>query len=268
MLKTDFKSNRNSVMKKISIAIPFYNRSNLIHEALNNILEDERISEIIIQDDFSSDSEFNFISESFKGVEKIKIKRNEKNLGAYFNKLEAVKSCSGEWVILLDSDNYLFTSYIDSVFKESPWDADYCYIADEMLANGNKYPWGRCDGCWDHGRFGRSPIDFNQIEDIWNKDYGIEGLLNAGNYFFNRENYIRRASMIINESSEEFLNPYASDCIAFMYYWLSDGGKIKILENAEYYHRMHSGSLWGSLAAESSRYSAAIRNRFRNEKIK
>jgi glycosyltransferase involved in cell wall biosynthesis len=254
-------------MKTLSVAIPFFNRSNLIEQTLNNILEDTRVSEIIIQDDFSRDDDFNFLIDKFSRVKKIKIRRNGKNLGAYFNKLEAVKSCSNEWVILLDSDNYLFKSYIDSVFRETEWDKEYCYIPDEMLANGNREPWGRCEGCWDHGRFGREPIGFNDIKKIWENDYGIEGLLNAGNYFFNKDNYILRANYILKEKDPLFSNPYASDCLALMYYWLRDGGKIKILENAEYYHRMHDGSLWKELSEKSSIYSGVIMDKFKKEVI-
>ncbi len=102
-------------MEKISVGITHYNRPKLLEECLKNILDDDRIGEIVINDDFSTQIDFEQV-EMLKGKsDKIKIFRNPYNLGAYRNKLETVKNCTLAWVILIDSDNYLYKSYLDSL---------------------------------------------------------------------------------------------------------------------------------------------------------
>ena len=254
-------------MEKISVGIPHYNRSKLLEECLNNILHDDRIGEIVINDDFSPQSDFDQVEKLKERSDKIKVFRNSSNLGAYRNKLETIKNCTLDWVILLDSDNYLYKSYLDSLYSESPWDPNVSYYADMMLANGNIEPWGRCEGCWDHGRFGNDPIGFNEVKPIHDKDYGFDGLLNAGNFFSYRKFYLERAPLIFEEEDPSLREPYGCDAIAFNYYWMKSGGKIKVMQKAEYYHRMHPGSHWTNTSNLSGVYNSRILQKFKSETI-
>lgn len=85
-------------MEKISVGIPHYNRSSLLVECLNNILEDDRIGEIVINDDFSPEEDFHKVLELKYESDKIKVFRNSSNLGAYKNKLETIKNCTLDWI--------------------------------------------------------------------------------------------------------------------------------------------------------------------------
>lgn len=249
-------------MIKISVGIPYFNRINFIEETLNTILDDDRISEIVINDDYSEKNDFSQLISKFGNNEKIKIYRNEKNLGSFLNKLETVKNCTMDWVILLDSDNYLFPSYIDSIFSLENLNKKSCYFPDGMLANGNWEPFGRCNGHWDHGRFGYEPIGFNQIKDIYAKDYGIMGLLNAGNCFFFKDEYIQVCEKINESEYEFFTKSYGWDAVAFMYLWMSTGNYLQVLKNAEYFHRMHVGSHWATTNHLVSNFELIIKNKF------
>lgn len=59
-------------MEKISLAIPTFNRTNFVIESFQNVLGDDRISEIVIRDDFSNINEY---SEMVNLIKKINNKK-------------------------------------------------------------------------------------------------------------------------------------------------------------------------------------------------
>ena len=105
---------------KISLAVTSYNRSNKTVRSFSNVLSDDRITEIIIVDDHSDEKTFNDLSSQINllGYSKLKIYRNTKNLGAFLNKCRAIDLASNDWIILLDSDNIIDASYLDSLPTE------------------------------------------------------------------------------------------------------------------------------------------------------
>ena len=88
----------------ITVAIPYYNSEKYLEQSLEIPLSSNFVSEIIIHDDCSS----NKVESTHP---KIKVYRNETNVGAFKNKYLAVSKSTNEWVYLLDSDNYFFDNY-------------------------------------------------------------------------------------------------------------------------------------------------------------
>ena len=74
----------------ISVGIPHYNNSDYISDAIDPLLDDDRISEIVICDDKSND--LNKLEEIIIKYNnpKIKLFKNDINLGCYHNKLNTV----------------------------------------------------------------------------------------------------------------------------------------------------------------------------------
>lgn len=93
---------------KISIVIPNYNGENLLKKNLPKVLDCSQISEIIIVDDASTDGSVKEIQNlKFKiQNEKLKLKiiRNEKNLGFASTVNRGMKEANGELVVLLNTD--------------------------------------------------------------------------------------------------------------------------------------------------------------------
>ena len=78
-----------SNIKNISIAIPTYNSSQYLAEALKSLLKFKCVDEVVIQDDGSDSKERESIKKIVNGFEKkldISFYFNEKNLGAFQNK--------------------------------------------------------------------------------------------------------------------------------------------------------------------------------------
>lgn len=75
-------------MEKISLSISCYNNVNFLEENIKNIHNNDKISEIIICDDCSTKEQYDLLVSLSQKYNKIKVFRNSKNLGAYYNKLE------------------------------------------------------------------------------------------------------------------------------------------------------------------------------------
>jgi len=113
--------------RKISLAIPYYNNSEYILEAINSSLNDDRVNEIIICDDKSSDlSNLEKILNNINN-NKIKLYKNKVNLGCYHNKLNTISKCTNDWAILLDSDNVIKKDYIDTLYNIPDWNENIIY---------------------------------------------------------------------------------------------------------------------------------------------
>ena len=112
-------------MDVISLAIPFYNTSQYFLECIQYALENEFVSEIVVNDDCSDEDQWKKLNQIVDtlNTDKIKLFRNKKNLGAFRNKYTTVLNCSNTWVYLLDSDNRVFEdsyNFIKSISNVDP----------------------------------------------------------------------------------------------------------------------------------------------------
>ena len=94
----------------ITVAIPYYNNEKYLEKVLELLLSSDFVSEIIIHLDFSD-------HQIESNAPKIKVYRNDVNLGAFKNKYLAFSKSTNEWVYLLDSDKYFFDNSLDLVKK-------------------------------------------------------------------------------------------------------------------------------------------------------
>ena len=83
-------------MKKISLAIPFYNTSQYFLDCIKYAVDDDFVSEIIVNDDCSQVDEWDNLCKIVEELDcdKIKLFRNDENLGAFRNKFTTVKNCT------------------------------------------------------------------------------------------------------------------------------------------------------------------------------
>ena len=96
---------------KVSIIIPVFNTSKYLKKSiLSCINQDFKHIEIIIIDDKSTDNSLEII-ESFSDP-RIKLIKNNQNLGTFLARKEGIKAASGEYIIFLDSDDYLLENSV------------------------------------------------------------------------------------------------------------------------------------------------------------
>lgn len=102
-------------MTKISVLIPVYNVENYIIRCLNSVLENQSVKEFqlecIIIDDCGTDRSMtlveNYISENKNASSVCRIIKNETNKGLASSRNVALDACTGDFVLHLDSDDYL-----------------------------------------------------------------------------------------------------------------------------------------------------------------
>lgn len=227
--------------RRISLCLTNWNRCDLLIESFSKVLDDERISQIHIQDDASDLPIFQQVKAIIEVLNqthgnKITYERNLTNCDCYENKYRSVLNSKTPFCILLDSDNTIDKDYLDRLYEIPEWDKHTAYMPSfaKPLFNYEAY----------------EGITFTK-ENI--ADYismpMVSTCLNCMNYFFNAAEYIR-----VWQSD---INPHTADSILQNYNWLNAGNGIYIVPSLHYNHLVHDDShykrnvhLTGSLYSE------------------
>jgi glycosyltransferase involved in cell wall biosynthesis len=104
---------------KISVAIIAYNSSEYIKNQIDSILEQtHNVDEIIIFEDASTDNTKEIL-EAYKNKNPnlFTIHYNSQNIGIYKNIEKAIKSCTGEIIILADHDDFWYSNKVETILK-------------------------------------------------------------------------------------------------------------------------------------------------------
>lgn len=207
--------------RKISVAIPTWQRSEMTLDSFIDVYDDERISEFVIVDDASEWGIFDELKRFVENLPKVRLFRNSTNNDCYFNKARSLCHSTNDWCILLDSDNKISKGYIDKLFEIPHWDENTIYTPD----------------------FAQPQFDFRQYSGLlltkeniseWIDKPILETMLNAANYFVNRHGYL--------EVWDEHTDPVTSDSIFMISRWLEAGKRLQVVDGLQYFHRVHPGS--------------------------
>lgn len=115
--------NRASEHPFFSILIPVYNTSDTLRRTLSTVLNQSFGDiEVIVVDDGSTDNSFEILQSYQSRDARIKLIRHEKNSGLLTARHSAMKHAAGEYILFLDSDDWL--------------ELDACTVLhDELLKN-------------------------------------------------------------------------------------------------------------------------------------
>ncbi|MEO5564068.1 MAG: glycosyltransferase family 2 protein, partial [Chitinophagaceae bacterium] len=94
---------------KVTILVIAYNHSSYIRQCLGSVLMQDLPfeTEIIIADDFSTDNTLEIIREMLDGSSlEFKFLQTEKNLGLVKNYQRSLKLCSGDYIAVIEGDDY------------------------------------------------------------------------------------------------------------------------------------------------------------------
>ncbi|WP_017317896.1 glycosyltransferase family 2 protein [Mastigocladopsis repens] len=126
---------------RVSIIIPAYNTSRYIKRAIESALsQTEQNIEVIVVDDASTDNTVEVVN-SFTDP-RIKLLVNEVNKGPSYSRNRAFKEAKGEWLALLDSDDWYAPKRLEMLLQVADREnADL--IADDMyfIEEGADSPW-------------------------------------------------------------------------------------------------------------------------------
>lgn len=99
---------------QISVVIPVYNTSSYLARCIDSIFEqDLKDVELIFIDDYSTDNSFEVLNQCLKGreSENLTIVKNPKNLGSGETRNKGISLAKGDYVIFVDSDDYVTSDY-------------------------------------------------------------------------------------------------------------------------------------------------------------
>lgn len=213
-----------------SVGIPHYNRGALIHRPLKNILSHPAITEILIVDDGSSVEEYKRLNDSLNYLgnpQKVAVIRREENRGALETKRECVEKAINNWVLVLDSDNTIFRSYLNSLSCLQDPDPKIFYTSSWAFP------------CFPFHRLNGERINFENAcrltkEGTLRKVF----IFNDGNYLVHRDTYLENVNPLSNIKAE------AADVMVVNYKSLSSGISLMTLPGTAYYHRIDPSSFW------------------------
>lgn len=100
----------------VSIIIPTYNRAKLVSRALDSVLNQTCSDwECWVIDDFSNDDTNTVVSEYCAKDHRIHYSLNQHTKGAQGARNTGIEKCTGNWVLLLDSDNTITSDYVQKI---------------------------------------------------------------------------------------------------------------------------------------------------------
>lgn len=230
--KLDQQENKQNP-KKISLAIPHYNNTEFIREALDPALNDERIGEIIICDDKSKDIDTLEQILTTLNNPKIKLYKNQTNLGCYHNKIETVSKCSNQWAILLDSDNIISKEFIDRLYEIPEWNTATIYAPSVA----ETFPIEPSD-LLNYRAFTNTHITPDVYINHALTNLNFICLINNCNYFLPTQEYIKCMSQYTYERA----TIDSLDSNVLFTDWLYNNNTVYIVDNLKYKHRVHPNS--------------------------
>jgi len=105
-------------MPFISIIIPAYNVEKYIARCLDSTINQTLANiEIIVVDDCGKDKSIDIAKDYAKRDCRIKIIHNPRNLGLFWTRISGEKEARGEYILALDSDDYLENITCKALYK-------------------------------------------------------------------------------------------------------------------------------------------------------
>lgn len=94
--------------KKISIVVPMHNSEKTIEKCLTSILTQTYSDlEIILIDDFSSDSTVTVANKMIQNDRRARVIRYEENISAFVMRNRGIREATGTYILFVDSDDYI-----------------------------------------------------------------------------------------------------------------------------------------------------------------
>ncbi len=91
----------------IAVIIAAYNAEKTIVRAVESVVDDEFVSQVIVVDDCSSDSTMQMLAGLQKQFTKVSVFSTDINSGPAKARNIALTKCTAKWVTVLDSDDYI-----------------------------------------------------------------------------------------------------------------------------------------------------------------
>jgi succinoglycan biosynthesis protein ExoO len=212
---------------KVSIIIPAYNTSKYIARAIESALnQTEQNIEVLVVDDASTDNTAEVVNNFTDS--RLQLLVNESNKGPSYSRNLAIKEAKGEWIALLDSDDWYTPQRIETLLHVAQ-EENADLIADNIyfIADGADSPTSTM--------FFQQGIRFEKPKVI-DSVYFVDYYLSVTKPLI-KLNFLLQHSLEFNEDLR-----YEEDFVLFLLCLLK-GARFIIVPESYYYYCNRSGSL-------------------------
>lgn len=131
------KKNVDTTKKiKVSIIVPIYNSEKYLSKCIDSIIKQKyKNIEILLIDDGSNDKSYEICKEYLKKDKRIKV-FSQKNSGPSSARNLGLDKASGEYIIFVDSDDYIESDFISTMMKQN--DNYDVIISNYNIVSNNK----------------------------------------------------------------------------------------------------------------------------------
>jgi glycosyltransferase involved in cell wall biosynthesis len=125
----------------LTLAIPTYNRREIVCDNLNNIIESRLnyIAQILIIDNCSSDGSFDYLTEISAGEPNISILRNNSNIQLFGNVLAVLESTKTKYVQINPDEDFFCIEGVKGLLEILDGDSPDFISGSVVLNNGDLY---------------------------------------------------------------------------------------------------------------------------------
>lgn len=103
---------------KVSVLMTVYNEEKFLRESLDSVLaQDETDFELVIVDDASTDNSPAILKEYSERDSRVRVSANPQNNGLIKSRITALEKTKGEYVMLVDADDYISSDAISSALR-------------------------------------------------------------------------------------------------------------------------------------------------------
>ncbi|MGI4751479.1 MAG: glycosyltransferase family 2 protein [Janthinobacterium lividum] len=217
---------------KVSVCIPTYNQSQYLTQAIRSAYNQSiKPVEIIVSDDCSTDNTYEVLNTLSREIPVLKIILQPINLGIAGNTDSCLRLAKGDFIIRLDSDDYLSSKYIEklsNLLLKYP-QAGYAHAAvqeiDQYGIFLQKRQLARRSGYQDSIVALKSAVKGYRVSA--NIIMFTKEALKRVNYITNRPNYVEDYHLSASLAAAGFGNVYLNETLAFYRVWI-DSGKARL----------------------------------------
>ena len=124
----------------VSVLIPVYNREKIVSRAIDSaIAQTYQNIEIIVCDNSSTDHTWDVLQEYAEKDSRVKIFRNETNVGPVRNWKECLAHATGEYVKFLWSDDEILSTFIETMVKPLMHDTQIGFAWSDITIRSDGY---------------------------------------------------------------------------------------------------------------------------------
>lgn len=230
-----------------SLCIATMNRfETFLKKNLPRYLQNPLISEIVISDENGEDAEKIKTEFSSSMNQKLFLYVNEKRLGPFLNKLNALRKSKGQWVCLMDSDNFADEQYFlnaKNYIEEKQIEPDFTMLMPS---------------------FAKPQFNYKHLPEVFSLEEPGKPYLTC----FNTGNFILSRNLFENinlEGEDDFISHSSSCDVIYFNTLLIEQlpyTKIYIPRTLEYEHTVHKGSIYLQTYKQEKQYNELAQQRF------